>query len=105
MVAARRTRRPTDPMIPPSVAAMRLSRRSFVRSAAMGGALLGVPGLLSACGGDDGGSGSDSLTLGMNEAGDIPPAQRFRAMCAAFTEKSGIEVERNEVEHNTFQEH
>jgi multiple sugar transport system substrate-binding protein len=40
----------------------------------------------------------------MNEAGDIPPAQRLRAMAEAFTKDSGIKVERNEVEHNTFQE-
>ncbi len=101
------SRRGSDPsnMLPPSVVGMNLSRRGFMRSAALGGALLGVPGLLSACGGDDGGSGSgSSMSLGMNEAGDIPPAQRFRAMCEAFTKKTGIDVSRNEVEHNTFQE-
>jgi multiple sugar transport system substrate-binding protein len=92
-------------MIPPSVAGMSLSRRGFLRSAAVGGALIGMPGLLSACG-DDGGSGGagSSMSLGMNEAGDIPPAQRLRAMAEAFTKKYDIEVERNEVEHNTFQE-
>jgi len=42
--------------------------------------------------------------MGMNEAGDIPPAQRLRAMAEAFTQESGIDVQLNEVEHNTFQE-
>ena len=98
------SRRDPSNMIPPSVAAMSLNRRGFLRSAALGGALLGAPGLLSACGGDDSGSSSSSMTLGMNEAGDIPPAQRLRAMAEAFTAKYDIEVERNEVEHNTFQE-
>lgn len=101
-------RRPVDPslVIPPSVRDLALSRRGFLRSAALGGALIGAPGLLSACGGDEGGGGGGggSVTFGMNEAGDIPPAQRLRAMAEAFTKKSGIDVERNEVEHNTFQE-
>jgi multiple sugar transport system substrate-binding protein len=100
------SRRGPDPvnMIPPSVVGMSLSRRGFLRSAAVGGALVGVPGLLSACGDDGGGGSSNSMSLGMNEAGDIPPAQRIRAMAEAFTEESGIDVSRNEVEHNTFQE-
>jgi len=101
-------RRPVNPSlaIPPSVRGMALTRRGFLRSAALGGALVGVPGLLSACGGDDGGGGGggDSVTMGMNEAGDIPPAQRLRAMAEAFTQESGIDVQLNEVEHNTFQE-
>jgi ABC-type glycerol-3-phosphate transport system substrate-binding protein len=91
-------------MVPPSVVATApFSRRTFLRSAAIGGALLGT-GLLSSCGGDGGGSSSNSVTFGMNEAGDIPPAQRLRAMANAFTQKTNIKVERNEVEHNTFQE-
>ena len=100
------SRRGTDPanMIPPSVAGMSLSRRGFLRSAAVGGALVGLPGLLSAGGDDGGGGSSSSLTVGINEAGDIPPAQRFRGMIAAFEKKAGITVESNEVEHNTFQE-
>lgn len=98
--------RPLSSALPPSVVGtMNVSRRGFVRSAAWGGAILGVPGLLSACG-DDAGSGSsgDAIKFGMNEAGDIPPAQRLRAMAEAFAKKSGMEVKRNEVEHNTFQE-
>jgi len=87
---------------------MAVSRRGFMRSAALGTGLVGASGLLSACGGDSGGGGggggASSVAFGMNEAGEIPPAQRLRAMAEAFTEKTGTEVERNEVEHNTFQE-
>ncbi len=94
--------------VPPSVlGTMNVSRRGFVRSAALGGALVGVPGLLAACGSDSGGgsdSGSQTVSFGMNEAGDTPAATRLRAMAAAFTKDSGIKVKRNEVDHNGFQE-
>jgi multiple sugar transport system substrate-binding protein len=94
-------------LIPPSVVAtMHLSRRNFMRSAAIGGAMAGMGGLLSACGGDDGGSGGGgggSVTFGMNEVSG-PAAQRLRALAEAFTSDSGIEVDRNEVDHNGFQE-
>ncbi len=40
----------------------------------------------------------------MNESGDIPPAQRLRAMAEDFAKMSGMRVQRNEVSHNTFQE-
>jgi multiple sugar transport system substrate-binding protein len=94
-------------IIPPSFAATAsLSRRGFLRSAAMGSALLGAPTLLSACGGDDGGGGGGgggSVSFGMNEVSG-PAAQRLRGLAEAFTAESGVDVERNEVEHNTFQE-
>lgn len=102
---SRRAAESPDRMIPPSVAATAgLSRRSFLRSAAIGGALLGAPGLLSACGGGGGGESSKSVTFGMNETGDQPAAVRLRAMAQAFEKKSGLQVKRNEVDHNTFQE-
>ncbi len=103
MTQPRRSR--PDLMLPPSVAAQwGVTRRTVLRGAAVGGALVGLPGLLSACGGDDEGGGSgDSVTLGMNEVSG-PAAQRLRAMARAFTDESGVSVERNEVEHNTFQE-
>ena len=97
-------------LVPPSVLGMGLSRRGLLRSAALGTGLVGASGFLSACGGDSGGGGggggggSSSVAFGMNEAGDIPPAQRLRAMAEAFTAKTDTQVERNEVEHNTFQE-
>jgi multiple sugar transport system substrate-binding protein len=104
-VSMSRPRRTNPGLVPPSFAATAsLSRRSFLRSAALGGALLGAPSLLTACGGDGGGSGGDTVTFGMNESGDIPPADRLRAMAADFQKMSGLTVERNEVSHNTFQE-
>jgi multiple sugar transport system substrate-binding protein len=100
-----RPRRTNPGLVPPSFAATAaLSRRSFLRSAALGGALLGAPSLLTACGGGDGGSGGNTVTFGMNESGDIPPADRLRAMAEAFAKESGLTVTRNEVSHNTFQE-
>ncbi|HLN77633.1 MAG TPA: extracellular solute-binding protein [Nocardioidaceae bacterium] len=101
---SRRAQSPAS-MVPPSVAATAgISRRSFLRSAAIGGALLGSSGLLSACGGGGGGESSKTVTFGMNETGDQPAAQRLRAMAEAYQKKSGIKVKRNEVSHNTFQE-
>ena len=95
------------PLPPSVVGTMNVSRRSFVRTAALGGALVGLPGLLAACGDDSGsgsGGGASSVSFGMNEAGDIPAAVRLGAMAAAFTKDSGISVKRNEVDHNGFQE-
>ena len=105
MPSVRRTDPSPASIVPPSFAATAgLSRRSFLKSAAIGGALLGAPGLLSACGGGDGGSNTTTVTFGMNESGDIPPAERLRAMADAFAKESGLTVKRNEVSHNTFQE-
>ncbi|MGA9747553.1 MAG: ABC transporter substrate-binding protein [Nocardioides sp.] len=83
------------------------TRRSFLRNAALGGLMLGVPGLLSACGGDDGGSGGagDPVKFGMNEANGSGPAyERLKQIADAYAKKSGVTVEPNAVDHNTFQE-
>ncbi len=94
--------------IPPSVLATAApTRRSFLRNAALGGLMLGVPGLLSACGGDDGGSGGagDAVKFGMNEANGSGPAyERLKQIADAYAKKSGVTVEPNAVDHNTFQE-
>jgi multiple sugar transport system substrate-binding protein len=100
-------RRANSAFVPPSLAATQsLSRRSFLRSAALAGAVLGAPNVLAACGGDEGsgGAGGDTVAFGMNESGQIPAAERLRAMAKAFEEKSSLTVKRNEVDHNTFQE-
>ncbi len=94
-------------MIPPSFAATSaLSRRNFLRASAVTGAALGSSSLLAACGGDDGGGGGggSTVTFGMNESGPIAPAERLRAATKEFESQSGLTVERNEVDHNTFQE-
>ena len=97
---------PNNQPVPPSVAATAgLSRRNFLRSAALGATVLGVPGLLSACGGGSGsgGGGASTLKFGMNEVSG-PAAERLRAMAKAYQKQSGVTVKRNEVDHNTFQE-
>jgi multiple sugar transport system substrate-binding protein len=80
------------------------SRRSLLRG--IGGAVAlgaGIP-LLSACGG---GSGSSSdvktVTLGSNSS-DAVPKKAFAEIYAAFTKQSGIKVDVNTKDHNTFQE-
>ena len=82
------------------------TRRSLLRSAALGGALVGVPGLLSACGGDSGSGGAtDLVKFGVNEAAGSGPAyDRLKGMADAYAKTSGVKVELNDVDHNTFQE-
>ncbi|WP_326575117.1 ABC transporter substrate-binding protein [Streptomyces sp. NBC_00487] len=80
------------------------SRRTVVRG--LGGAVLlgaGAP-LLSACGGS-GGTAADpkSVSLGSN-ASDAVPKKAFAEIYAAFKKQSGIAVDVNTKDHNTFQE-
>jgi multiple sugar transport system substrate-binding protein len=100
--------RPSSPlMLPPSVLGMAASRRNFLRGSLVGGALLGSSSLLAACGGDDGGGGdaSAAVKFGMNEASGSGPAyDRLKQMAEAYATTAGVSVERNEVDHNTFQE-
>ncbi|MEU0005396.1 ABC transporter substrate-binding protein [Streptomyces sp. NPDC006314] len=80
------------------------SRRSLLRGAG-GAALLagaGVP-LLSACGGSGSSSDPKTVTLGSN-ASDAVPKRAFAEIYAAFNKKSGITVDVNTKDHNTFQE-
>ncbi|MET9830905.1 ABC transporter substrate-binding protein [Streptomyces sp. NPDC006385] len=79
------------------------SRRTLLRG--VGGAALlgaGIP-LLSACGG--GGSASDpkTVTVGSN-ASDAVPKKAFADIYAAFKKQSGLTVDVNTKDHNTFQE-
>lgn len=89
-----------------AIATAASTRRSFLRNAALGGAILGAPSLLSACGGDSGsGSAGDTVKFGMNEAqGSGPAYDRLAAMAAAYEKSSGKTVEMNPVDHTTFQE-
>ena len=103
MPSARRS----HPLVPMSaVVTAAASRRSFLRGAALGGSLLAAPGLLTACGGDGAtGSVDDPVKFGMNEAKGVGPAyDRLKQMAEAYAKKAGIDVKRNEVDHNTFQE-
>ncbi|MEH0628341.1 ABC transporter substrate-binding protein [Streptomyces stelliscabiei] len=79
------------------------SRRTVLRG--IGGAAVlggGIP-LLSACGGGSGSSDPKTVSLGSN-ASDAVPKKAFAEIYAAFTKKSGIKVDVNTKDHNTFQE-
>lgn len=80
------------------------SRRSVLRTAG-GAALLagvGTP-LLSACGGSGSSSDPKTVTLGSN-ASDAVPKKAFTNVYAEFKKQSGITVDVNTKDHNTFQE-
>ncbi|MDQ0994229.1 ABC transporter substrate-binding protein [Streptomyces sp. V3I7] len=83
--------------------APRPSRRSLLRTA--GGAALAGAGLplLSACGGSGTSAGTNAVTVGSN-ASDAVPKKAFADLYAAFTKQSGITVDVNTKDHNTFQE-
>ncbi|MGW1027771.1 ABC transporter substrate-binding protein [Streptomyces sp. NPDC002577] len=81
------------------------SRRSLLRG--IGGAAVlgaGIP-LLSACGGGSSSASGDSktVTLGSNQS-DAVPKKAYGAIYTAFTKQSGITVDVNTKDHNTFQE-
>ncbi|HXH78555.1 ABC transporter substrate-binding protein [Nocardioides sp.] len=93
--------------IPASVLGMAASRRNVLRGGLLGSAMLGSSTFLAACGGDggSGGGASAAVKFGMNEASGAGPAyERLAQIAKAYEKKSGIKVERNEVDHNTFQE-
>ncbi|WP_225830161.1 ABC transporter substrate-binding protein [Streptomyces sp. NK08204] len=89
---------------PSGLSVPRPSRRSLLRGAG-GAALLagaGIP-LLAACGGSGSSSDPKTVTLGSN-ASDAVPKKAFASVYAAFKQKSGITVDVNTKDHNTFQE-
>jgi multiple sugar transport system substrate-binding protein len=79
------------------------SRRTMLRG--LGGAALlgaGIP-LLSACGGS--GSAADPKTVSLgSKASDAVPKKAFADVYAAYKKKSGITVDVNTKDSNTFQE-
>ncbi|MEV6023071.1 ABC transporter substrate-binding protein [Streptomyces sp. NPDC052036] len=89
---------PSGPSLPS------LNRRSLLRG--VGGAAVlagaGIP-LLSACGGSGTSSDPKTVTLGSN-ASDAVPKKAFTEVYAAFKKQSGITVDVNTKDHNTFQE-
>ena len=97
---------PPSLLVPPSArVTIAASRRSFLRSAALGGALLASPSLLAACGGDSGGGSTKTVKFGVNEAkGSGPAYERMKGFADAYAKKSGVKVSANYVDHNTFQE-
>lgn len=100
--------RSTDKLYLPSSGLRTPVARRSVLHGAMGA---GAVGALAACGGDDastdsasGGSGGAGATsLGSNKGDEVPRAAED-AMLAAFTEATGIEVQANVQDNETFQE-
>ncbi|MFD7277344.1 ABC transporter substrate-binding protein [Streptomyces sp. NPDC059862] len=79
------------------------SRRTLLRG--VGGAAVlgaGIP-LLSACGGSGTAAGLKTVTLG-SKASDPVPKKAFADIYAAYKKKSGITVDVNTKDSNTFQE-
>ncbi|MEU9912024.1 ABC transporter substrate-binding protein [Streptomyces sp. NPDC051001] len=79
------------------------SRRSVLRG--IGGAAVlgaGIP-LLSACGGSGASADPKTVTVGSN-ASDAVPKKAFADIYAAYKKQSGITVDVNTKDHNTFQE-
>ncbi len=95
-----------------------ISRRTLLKGVATGAGLLAAPALLAACGDDEEssttaapGGGTETtaaaitgpVSVGSN-ASDPLTRDAYGAMFSRFTEKSGIELNINTVDHNTFQE-
>jgi multiple sugar transport system substrate-binding protein len=80
------------------------SRRTVLKGGLAALALGGASSLLTACG-DDGSSSSDSKTvsLGSNYS-DAGVKAALASAIGAFTKSSGLKVDVNTVDHNTFQD-
>ena len=96
-------------LVPPSVRAQQVSRRSLLRGALGAGALLATPPLLAACGsstpatGSTGGGGSTAasgvVSFGSNGS-DAKPKAAYEALMAAFAAKNaGLSAKINTVDH------
>lgn len=92
-------------LVPSSVAGTALGRRTLLKGALGAGSLVGLSGLLAACGGgsSDSGAASGTVSLGSNENGTAFADQR-QAMADDFKTAAGLTVAINAVDHNTFQE-
>jgi multiple sugar transport system substrate-binding protein len=96
--AAGRLSLPRRPLLLPPT----LARRTVLKGAAGAGALSAMGGL-AACGGDDSGAGSGTVTLGSNRADEVPRAAED-AMIEAFQEGRELTVEPNVLDNESFQE-
>ncbi|WP_371661379.1 ABC transporter substrate-binding protein [Streptomyces sp. NBC_00280] len=79
------------------------SRRTLLRGIGGAAALGAAAPLLSACGDSDSGTDAKTVTLGSNSS-DAVPKKAFAEIYAAFTKKTGVKVDVNTKDHNTFQE-
>ncbi|MDX2701005.1 ABC transporter substrate-binding protein, partial [Streptomyces ipomoeae] len=90
-------------LTPSGLAVPGTSRRTLLRGIGGAAALgAGIP-LLSACGGSGTGSDPKTVTVGSN-ASDAVPKKAFADIYAAFAKESGLKVDVNTKDHNTFQE-
>jgi multiple sugar transport system substrate-binding protein len=82
-----------------------LTRRSIMRSAAIGAGALTLPAALAACGDDDSGSGTGSkeVSFGSNYS-DAVPKGAMESVLKGYETKAAKTVKINTVDHNTFQE-
>ncbi|MFJ2818257.1 ABC transporter substrate-binding protein [Streptomyces sp. NPDC091279] len=79
------------------------SRRTLLRGAGGAALLTGAVPLLSACGGSGTAADPKTVTLGSNGS-DAVPKKAYAEIYAAFKKQSGITVDVNTKDHNTFQE-
>jgi multiple sugar transport system substrate-binding protein len=107
----------THPEKPLESGGTEITRRNLLKGIGAGAGILAAPALLAACGDDEetattaaaGGGGTDApaitgpVSVGSN-ASDPLTKDAYGAMFDRFTEKSGIELAINTVDHNTFQE-
>ncbi|MEO6880033.1 MAG: ABC transporter substrate-binding protein [Mycobacteriaceae bacterium] len=102
------------PSLAASFTTNRMSRRTVLRGALGGAALVGLPGLLAACGSDSSSSSggaaggtkaaTGAVTYGSNQS-DAVPKKSIAEMVAAYQKQSkGVTVSINTIDHNSFQE-
>ncbi len=102
---------PTVPSLASTFTSNRMSRRSLLRGALGGAALVGLPGLLAACGSDTssaagptGEGATGMVSYGSNQS-DAVPKKSIADMVAAYQQQSGgVTVSINTIDHNSFQE-
>ena len=78
------------------------SRRSVLKGGLAALALGGSSSFLAACGGDDSSSDSKTVSLGSNYS-DSGVKAALGSVVSAFQKSSGLKVDVNTVDHNTFQ--
>lgn len=78
-----------------------LKRRTFLKGTAAAAGLAAMPAL-GACGGGGEGGGDGTVTFGSNQS-DPVPRKAYAAFVKDFEKKSGLSVDVNTVDHETFQ--
>jgi multiple sugar transport system substrate-binding protein len=104
-------------LVPSSVSALSVGRRSMLKGTLGAGAALGLPAVLAACGGSSSGTAaasssgggaaaavSGTVKLGSNYSDAIPKAAMQAEADAFGKANTGVKVAVNTVDHNTFQE-